>query len=96
MGVPWLLDGIPTIPAMMGLLAASRTDTPTAARFAVAALPAAVNMGWGEIRSATTRPAYPAEDGQTPSDQAADHQATDHQATDHQARAAPGAVPSTG
>lgn len=27
---------------------------------AVAALPAAVNMGWGEIRNATTRPAYPA------------------------------------
>ena len=29
---------------------------------AVAALPAAVNMGWSEIRSATTRPTYPPEE----------------------------------
>nr|MDQ3310370.1 ABC transporter permease [Gemmatimonadota bacterium] len=29
---------------------------------AVAALPAAVNMGWSEIRNATTRPTYPAEE----------------------------------
>ena len=29
---------------------------------AVAALPAAVNMGWGEIRNATTRPTYPTEE----------------------------------
>ena len=29
---------------------------------AVAALPAAVNMGWGEIRNATTRPTYAAEE----------------------------------
>jgi putative tricarboxylic transport membrane protein len=35
MGVPWLLDGIPTIPAMMGLLAASQLFNLVNARFLV-------------------------------------------------------------
>ncbi|MXQ14344.1 tripartite tricarboxylate transporter permease [Microvirga makkahensis] len=35
MGIPWLLDGIPTIPAMMGLLAASQLFNLVNARFLV-------------------------------------------------------------
>ncbi len=37
MGIPWLLDGIPTIPAMVGLLAASQLFALVNAKFIVAA-----------------------------------------------------------